>query len=433
MPLQVIMIASAILQGATVFFAVTYARAVRIAKPWYIVAVAFLLMIIRRIIPILCAENDQPSFSYELIGFCISLLLFIGVRRLGSIVKILEENERAIQASEQRFKSYFQLPIIGVSICDRDGNIIDVNAKYCDIVKTNRESLIGKKAVVFIYRDDRPNEDMLLRSILLNQSDFYVNEKRFLLNTNELIWVSQAVRCIRNELGYPDYFIIVTEDISRRKELESSLKGTIHEKELLIRELYHRTKNNLQIISSLLEMESRQVNNAKITSVFSNIEAKIQSMALVQEKLYDYENLSCIVFSEYIIELIDTMKNIFKEKNIAVITDLENVVISIDFAIPCGLIISELMTNSYLHAFEDRDEGTIWITLAHENDDLVELTISDDGIGVDRLDNMNKKFGLMTVYGLVEQIKGQIKVENNNGLSYRIEAKMCKGAPLETR
>lgn len=176
--------------------------------------------------------------------------------------------------------------------------------------------------------------------------------------------------------------IEVIHDVSARRESESELKNALKQKEVLIKELFHRTKNNMQIISSLLRLKARRIDDIPMRRTLIEIENKILSIALVHQKLYDSKNLSEIDLGDYINEIVSMMRTFpgFEEKKIDFLLSLEKKIVLIDIAIPCGLILNELITNSLKYAFNDKNAGTISISLS-STDKGIMLIYEDSGNG----------------------------------------------------
>jgi PAS domain S-box-containing protein len=208
------------------------------------------------------------------------------------------------------------------------------------------------------------------------------------------------------------------------KQAEETIKKSLEEKEVLLREIHHRVKNNMQIVSSLLMLQSQNIEDAKYKDMFLDSQTRIYSMALIHEKLYQSESIAHINFKEYIDGIVS---NIFEsyciKSNIKIDINVENIPIKIDYAIPCGLIINELVTNSLKYAFPDGRQGKIQLSLKSNDNNMVQLSISDDGIGIAKdMDIRNtKSLGLHLVTALAEgQLHGKIILNRERGTEFQI-------------
>ncbi|MBD2562140.1 hypothetical protein H6G95_16250 [Nostoc linckia FACHB-391] len=210
-----------------------------------------------------------------------------------------------------------------------------------------------------------------------------------------------------------------------RKQAEEQIKASLQEKEVLLKEIHHRVKNNLQIISSLLNLQAEYLKDNQALEVFKDSQNRIESMALIHEKLYQSQDLARINFADYIQDLVT---NLFYSYNVNSNTitlkmKVEEVFLAIDAAIPCGLIINELISNSLKYAFPERELGEICIDFCSIEPNLFTLTISDDGVGLaqDFDFQATESLGLRLVKGLTQQLQGNIDFISDNGVKYTIQ------------
>lgn len=218
-------------------------------------------------------------------------------------------------------------------------------------------------------------------------------------------------------------------EIKERKLAEEKISHSLHEKELLLKEIHHRVKNNLQIVKSLASIQSRYIKDKDLLKIFNENEDRIQSVALIHEQLYAGEDIARVNFSEYIKRLTSYLLSSLEieEDQFEVHTDNRDVNMSIDIAIPCGLILNELFSNSVKHAFPNGRKGNIYISLAHENNSSngdYELSVKDDGIGLPEgfvLDGSNDSLGMKIVHNLVKQLDGKVVVRIEKGTEFVIK------------
>lgn len=196
------------------------------------------------------------------------------------------------------------------------------------------------------------------------------------------------------------------------------------ERELLLKEIHHRVKNNLQIISSLLSMQTRSLKDDKAKDAMKESQSRVKTMALIHEKLYQYENLAKINMKEYMQQLSDFLTQTYRsEKQIHVNIDAEDINLDMDMAIPLGLITNELLSNSLKYAFQDKEGGEIYITFTEPEPGIYKLLVRDSGKGLDdNLDIENtKSLGLKLVRTLTRQINGNLKISSNPGATFEID------------
>ncbi|CAK0762289.1 two-component system, sensor histidine kinase PdtaS [Gammaproteobacteria bacterium] len=226
------------------------------------------------------------------------------------------------------------------------------------------------------------------------------------------------------QLGNQWHAIGIVRDITSRKRSEVLIEKSLKEKELLLREIHHRVKNNIQVIISLLRLEGRKIKDEYSLSVMKDTQKKIMAIALIHELLYRSSDISKIDFEIYIRDLASKILGDYNaENNIRLNLDIQHIYIPIKQATPCGLIINEIISNATKHAFPNNRRGQITISLHKSDDDEVELKVSDDGVGIpveldiDRIDSM----GIKLIIQLTEaQLLGTAEMERNGGTMWRI-------------
>ena len=223
---------------------------------------------------------------------------------------------------------------------------------------------------------------------------------------------------VTDAAGNPLAVVTVCEDITERKETEGRLKASLVEKDVLLKEVHHRVKNNLQIISSLLNLQMKKITEAKTRAELNATRNRIRSMALIHAKLYQSKNLSQINFAEYIEEFSRQLRSLYNvsSKKVKLVLDIDAVYLDVDVAIPCGMIVNELLTNALKYAFPEERSGEIRVVLRSEAAATV-LSVEDNGVGLPPEIELARveTLGLQLVRGLAQQLKGTVTVEQNGG------------------
>lgn len=217
---------------------------------------------------------------------------------------------------------------------------------------------------------------------------------------------------------------------ARTKELEKAY----NEKSILFKELYHRTKNNMQVIISLLNFQDSYLDDERTSAALKDTENRIYAMSLVQDKLYKSKDLSNINLKEYIQDLTELLDSAYSDSRtiVQLIFEMKDVYVLVDTAIHCGLILNEIITNAYKFAFQGRKTGFIKIALYQNSDGLIEIQIRDNGIGIPESFDLRKngKVGMLNVFSIGEgQLKGQVSFNNEGGLCFRLSFKDNKYKP----
>ena len=210
----------------------------------------------------------------------------------------------------------------------------------------------------------------------------------------------------------------------KRQEAEEFLKKSLEEKDILLREVHHRVKNNMQIISSILRMQSRNIEDPKLKDILQESQNRIHTMALIHENLYNHESLANIKFSSYIKSLSGNIARTYSSQPASIKFDyqMDDAYLPIDTAIPCGLIINELISNSFKYAFNGNSNGMIGIHFKELTENEYQLIVSDDGIGIpDSVDiTKTKSLGMKILHKLVQQIDGTLQSDFSNGTKFTI-------------
>ncbi|MBN2245311.1 MAG: GAF domain-containing protein [Candidatus Aminicenantes bacterium] len=206
---------------------------------------------------------------------------------------------------------------------------------------------------------------------------------------------------------------------------EKQIKASLEEKEVLLKEIHHRVKNNMQIISSLLRLQTEKIKDKTMQNMFIESQNRIQSMALIHETLYKSKDLARIDFHDYLKRLTSSLSVLFQKnpEDIQINYNIKNVHLDINQAIPCGLLINELITNSLKHAFPDGGSGTVDVHMSKKPGGRFSLMIQDSGIGLpDGIDlNHNETLGMQLISGLISQLNGKIQLHREKGTKYTIE------------
>jgi len=277
---------------------------------------------------------------------------------------------------------------------------------------------------------------MIILMIILTFSSFLISQffkKKLIKNFNHFIHFFQkatntAALIDMDKLEYSEFneiAVYANEMSIKQTHAENQIKQSLNEKEILLRELYHRTKNNMQVIISLLNMKASQMNDKTLELVFKGIQNKIHSMALVHEKLYQSENLSNLELDKYITDLCSYLKESYSAdgQQCNFIFDMEKIVILIDFALPIGLILEELISNTFKHAYSGAQYGEIIITLKKQNNETILLQVKDNGIGFPNNFNYleSDTLGIQTIVTLAEsQLNGTIEFDGSHGVICKI-------------
>lgn len=248
--------------------------------------------------------------------------------------------------------------------------------------------------------------------------EFEIGRKNF---EGSYYYRGMYVNPIISENGNIEEISGIAHDITQKKLYEQELTNSLKEKEILLKEVHHRVKNNLQVISSILSLQGAYLTDGYALEVLRNSKNRIAAMASIHERLYRTTNLSDIRFSSYVKDLVESLVNTYELPDIDVelVFSLDEVFLSLNHAIPCGLILNELISNSLKYAFQGRKNGKIEVRLKNE-DEHISISVADDGIGIPSKISVENTdtLGLQLVSTLVEQIEGELSLDRENGTKF---------------
>lgn len=330
--------------------------------------------------------------------------------------------EAALRQSEAQFSQAFHAsPAPMVMITPGDWRFLDVNARLLDMTGFTREEVIGRETTDFESLLNAPDFVRQVQSIIALKN---LRDMEIQLRTKSGDWRDVLFSAEVIQIGGKPVMLGVLQDITDRKRAEAQVKAALAEKEILLREIHHRVKNNLQIISSLLNLQASTIVDARIEELFRESQNRVRSMALIHEQLYRSDSLSHIDFGEYVRNLANFLLQSYPNPQIDVHLHVQAVeaLLDIDTAIPCALIINELVSNALKHAFVGRAAGEVWIELDTLPDACYTLVVRDNGIGFpDAVDFQHtESLGLQLVNSLARQINGSLSLDRTGGTTFRL-------------
>ncbi len=334
-----------------------------------------------------------------------------------------KEMEDAIKESEKKYKTLFKEDPDYTILIGTDGKILDVSTATTKLAGLSRNELIGK---YFVDLKIIPPEDIEIHLDKINRllKDEYIKPFEARLIDKEGNIRNTIIHVIAvKEKGKISYILGIATDVTEQKLAEKELRLSLKEKNTLIQEIHHRVKNNMQIISSLLNLQIQYVDDEEAIDVLMESQNRVRSMSIIHEKLYCSENLTHINFFDYIQSLVSNLFYSFNVKNnqIKANLEIEKVSLNIETAAPCGLIINEIVSNSLKYAFPNKMLGEIFISLKSLGDEY-ELIIQDNGIGLpDNLEFDNlESLGLLLISKLTEQIDGKLTMKIRDPTEFKI-------------
>lgn len=361
-------------------------------------------------------ELDMAPFPADEDGYD----YWVGINR--DITK-RKKAELNLEESEYRYRAYSELSFDAIFEISLDGTITDCNARASTMFGYSRNEFIGMNTLKLMpdnYKDIQP--DIITEEFITGDEAW---ERMYKKKDGTLI--SCAISTKIYERGGEKRLIAYLRDISEQKEYEEKIRQSLKEKETLLAEIHHRVKNNLAIISGLLEMQTFNAADESIAKELKESQSRIQSIAIVHEKLYQSESLSDIALDTYIGELLSFIAQTFtkEDDNVRVTKDIEAISLNIQEAIPCGLILNELITNAFKHAFKGVEDGRLHISLKKKADDTITMKVENNGNSLpDDFDiASSSSLGMTLIQTLVKQLDGSLDVTSENGACFIVSFK----------
>jgi PAS domain S-box-containing protein len=348
----------------------------------------------------------------------------IGILSMANDITEKMRVEAALRKSEQQFKTLTENIPDMIDRIDRDYRHIYLNPAAERLLGFSAQQWVGK-------RTDEVSERMRASGTVQRLRQVFETGKNIVFEMP--VPAPSGMRYFLSH-GVPEFgpdgsvvsALFIHREITERKQAEEQMKVALAEKETLLRELYHRTKNNMQVIMAMLELQQLYANDDRVVQIMTDMRSRIQSMALVHQKLYQSGNLSSIDLGEYIRELAALLVDSYQVRpSVRLSLDTQVIPVLIDVAIPCGLVLNELVSNAMKYAFPDGQEGEIRVSVLCDEQGKIHLTVSDSGVGLAAgFDPRQEgRLGMQTLIALVEhQLQGQISFQSrpNAGVACQV-------------
>jgi PAS domain S-box-containing protein len=367
--------------------------------------------------------------------------LIVAIEREMREARIRQEKKRteeALQESEARYRALFEQSADGVLIADLETKGFKyANPAICRMLGYTEEELRTMDVAAIHPKADLP--------VIVAEFEAKAHGDKML---------AARLPCIRKDgtIVYADvvgdvmtidgracsvgFFRDITERMkeeSQREAAQEAIQSSLREKEVMLREIHHRVKNNMQVISSLFNLQAGHTLSPESREILKKAQTRIRSMSLVHEKLYKSRNLSKIDLAGYIQSLAVHLLHVYlvDHEQVRLETEFEDVALDINSAIPCGLILNELISNALKHAFPNGRTGVIRIGLRRGTGGAVELRVADDGVGFPPESDFREaeSFGLQIVNLLVHQLEAAIDLDRTNGAAFTVTFRELKYAP----
>ena len=330
----------------------------------------------------------------------------------------------AVSQSEERFRTLVRgVKDYAIFMVDPNGYVMSWNAGAAKLVGYLDEEILGQNVEVFHTAEDRalghPRE-LLAKA---REAGQYTDEGWRVRKDGARFWADVAITPVFDRDGQLEGYAKVVRDFTERRRQDEALRQNVREREVLLQEVHHRVKNNLQVISSLINMQVRRLDPGETRDAIEETKTRVLAIALIHEKLYQSKDYSQVRFAEYTKSL---AHNVFhatgmSTRDVVLELAIDDVPLPIDRAIPCGLVINELMTNALKHAFKDR-AGKVRVELKRLDGGKLRLTVADNGVGLPEGFDIRRSpsMGLQLVCTLARQLEAELSVDGKGGATFQL-------------
>lgn len=353
------------------------------------------------------------------------------IKNVLSLKKERDEKRRAQEGlikSERMYRTLMEGVAQPIFVVSYSGEIRYINNNTTEILNKTKGTLVGKPLEALFSPE--------VAKVILKKIQTAIAEKRLISDISEVPledgkrWFSTRINPLSSEKDSDENGVttktalVIATDITEMKKAEEQIYQNLQEKDVLLKEIHHRVKNNMQVISSLLRMQSRFIKDEDSLRMFMESQNRVRSMAIIHEKLYQSDDLANINTKQYITSLMGNLVHSYKtEGKITIKTNVQDKLLDVNLAIPIGLIINELVSNSMKYAFNEKG-GEIELKMGKSKDKF-ELLIRDNGAGFpEGFDPVNtESLGMQLIVALTRQIHGEYEFFNSNGANFKISFK----------
>jgi PAS domain S-box-containing protein len=328
--------------------------------------------------------------------------------------------DEALRQSEEKYRSLSEASPNAIYIINRDATIAYANTFALRLLNKGMDEVKGRRLMDVFPQEDADMQIQIIVGVLQHGHDVRRDDRMTSIDGTER-WLSSIYTPLKDVSGRVTAVLCVSYDITERKQMENQIAASLNEKEYLLKEIHHRVKNNLQVISSLLSMQADKATDRNVIDSLTDSQNRVKSIALVHEKLYQSKSLDQIEYGDYLNKIANHLFDTYNIPTSRVTCTIHagNIFVDINQAVPCSLIINEMLTNSLKYAFPGGSKGEITIDFTTDGKNYI-LTYHDNGIGIpegiafDRAESL----GMKLIYGLTQQINGDVVLVREEGTTF---------------
>ncbi len=344
-------------------------------------------------------------------------------RKLDYEIRVRKEAEENLKRSEELHRLFAENSADVISMFDSKMKRIYISPSCFKFYGYTQEKILGFDSFLTLIEPDFHSEVMRQINDMLRLKKHIRYSYKALHQSGKTLWVESIMNPVVDaESGEIREIISVIRDISILKKHEEDLNRNARQKEYLLREIHNRVKNNFSILISLMAMQLDKSDDSALGSSLKDLQLRVRTMSLVHEHLYHTQKIDFISFDDYLLRLSFNVANSFNNDRIKLKTEIHHCIVPIEIAMPLGLIINELMTNSYKYAFPGTSSGMVMVTLFPEEENSYCLTVGDDGVGLPEGFSIAgaSSMGSQIIRLLLEQLEAKMEITGNPGCTFRI-------------
>lgn len=330
--------------------------------------------------------------------------------------------EEALRQSEEKYRSLAEASPNAIYIINRDASIAYANAYALAMLRKQLAEVRGKSLMEMFPMDDDGKQIQIIVGVFQHGNDVRRDDRIRTADGKER-WLSSIYAPLKDDAGRVTGVLCVSYDITERKVMEQQIASSLREKEYLLKEIHHRVKNNLQVISSLLSMQADKATDRNVIDSLTDSQNRVRSIALVHEKLYQSKSLDQIDYGDYLNKIVVHLFNTYniKPSKATCRVNAGSTYVDINQAVPCSLIINEMITNSLKYAFPGERSGEITIDFHTDSKNYI-LRYHDNGIGIPAEISFEQSdsLGMKLIYGLTQQLNGTVTLSREGGTTFEV-------------
>ena len=328
--------------------------------------------------------------------------------------------EEALRQSEEKYRSLSEASPNAIYIINRDATIAYANNYALRMLQKSITEVKGRRLMDVFPTEDADMQIQIIVGVFQHGHDVRRDDRVTAVDGTDR-WLSSTFTPLKDDSGLVTAVMCVSYDITDRKVMENQVAASLREKEFLLKEIHHRVKNNLQVISSLLSMQADKATDQNVIDSLTDSQNRVKSIALVHEKLYQSKSLDQIEYGDYLNKIVNHLFDTYNVplSRIACIVHAENIFVDINQAVPCSLIINEMLTNSLKYAFPDGAKGEIAIDFTTDGKNYM-LRYHDNGTGIPEEISFERteSLGMKLIYGLTQQLNGTVELRRGEGTTF---------------